>query len=53
MQNERKPSLPQRAGAIGKALIVWLASGSFLAAVVAFFAFSAMGCQGDRIFTGL
>ncbi len=53
MKPETKPVLPQRAGAIGKALIVWLASGSFLAAVVAFFAFSAMGCQGDRIFTGL
>ncbi len=44
MQNERKPSLPQRAGAIGKALIVWLASGSFVVAIIAFFVFSAMGC---------
>lgn len=33
-----------RRGAIGKALIVWLASGSFLAAVVAFFIFAGMGC---------
>ena len=44
METRSKPSLPQRAGAIGKALIVWLASGSFLLAVVAYFAFSAMGC---------
>ncbi len=43
-KREIKAGLPLRAGAIGKALIVWLASGSFLAAVVAFFAFSAMGC---------
>lgn len=33
-----------RRGAIGKALIVWLASGSFLAAVVAFLVFRGMGC---------
>lgn len=50
MQIESKPSvlLPASVrrlhGAIGKALIVWLASGSFLAAVVAYFLFSSMGC---------
>jgi hypothetical protein len=44
MEPQNKPSIPQRAGAIGKALIVWLASGSFVVAVIAFFAFSAMGC---------
>ncbi|HEV2295705.1 MAG TPA: hypothetical protein VGR35_17795 [Tepidisphaeraceae bacterium] len=44
MQTRNTPSLPQRAGAIGKALIVWLASGSLVVAVIAFFVFSAMGC---------
>lgn len=31
-------------GAIGKALIVWLASGSFFAAVIAYLLFAGMGC---------
>ena len=38
------PELRRRHGALGKALIVWLASGSFLAAVAAYFLFGAMGC---------
>jgi len=50
MQTPRKPavllpaSVRRLHGAIGKALIVWLASGSFLAAVAAYFIFSSMGC---------
>ncbi len=44
MKFENRPSLPQRAGAIGKALLVWLGSGSLVVAVIAFFAFSAVGC---------
>ena len=36
--------LRRRHGAIGKALLVWIGSGSFLAAVAAYFLFSAMGC---------
>lgn len=31
-------------GAAGKALIVWLASGSVFAALIAYLIFSAMGC---------
>ena len=37
-------SIPPRRGAIGKALIVWLASGSVGLAIVAFLVFSAAGC---------
>jgi hypothetical protein len=33
-----------RRGAIGKAIIVWIATGSFGAAIVAYLAFGAMGC---------
>jgi hypothetical protein len=33
-----------RRGAIGKALLVWLVTGSFGAALIAFLAFSGMGC---------
>jgi hypothetical protein len=33
-----------RRGAVGKALLVWLVSGSFGLAVVAFVAFKVMGC---------
>jgi hypothetical protein len=34
----------QRKGAAGKAFLVYLGSGSILAAVVAYFVFSGMGC---------
>jgi hypothetical protein len=34
----------ERAGAAGKALIVWLASGSLGLAVIAYLLFSGMGC---------
>jgi hypothetical protein len=37
-------SIPARAGAAGKALIVWLASGSLGLAIVAFLLFKMMGC---------
>lgn len=33
-----------RRGAIGKALLVWLLSGSFGIAVIAFLIFAMMGC---------
>ena len=44
METENRPSLPQRAGAIGKAFLVYLGTGSVLAAVVAYFIFAGMGC---------
>ena len=41
----RRPrSLARRTGAIGKALLVWLVSGSFGLALVAFLVFAMMGC---------
>ncbi len=33
-----------RAGAAGKALIVWLGSGSLVLAIIAYLVFSGMGC---------
>ena len=47
MQHEDKSlrqSIPARVGAIGKALIVYLASGSLGVALVAFLLFKGMGC---------
>lgn len=41
---EAPESIPPRRGAIGKALIVWLASGSLGLAIVAFLLFKGMGC---------
>jgi hypothetical protein len=38
-----RPGL-QRKGAAGKALLVWLASGSLGAALIAYLVFAAMGC---------
>ncbi len=38
------PPARTRRGAIGKALLVWLLSGSLGVAVVAFLIFSMMGC---------
>ncbi len=38
------PSVPTRRGAIGKALIVWLASGSLGVAVIAYLIFAGLGC---------
>lgn len=37
-------SIPPRRGAIGKALIVWLASGSLGLAIIAFLVFAGIGC---------
>lgn len=37
-------SIPPRRGAIGKALIVWLASGSLGLAVVVYLIAAGMGC---------
>jgi hypothetical protein len=39
-----RPSIRARAGAAGKALIVYLASGSIGVALVAFLLFKVMGC---------
>ncbi len=45
-QSSVKPrmSIPARVGAAGKALIVYLATGSVGAALVAFLLFKVMGC---------
>ena len=44
-QETQAPAIGEgRRGAIGKALIVWLATGSLGAAVVAFLVFKGMGC---------
>ena len=43
MVQSRLPARARR-GAVGKALIVWLVTGSFGAAVVAFIALYFMGC---------
>lgn len=44
----RPPASPatdvRRRGAAGKALIVWLVSGSGIAAIIAYLLFSSMGC---------
>ena len=37
-------SFPQRAGAIGKAFLVYLGTGSIGVAIVAFIIFKMMGC---------
>jgi hypothetical protein len=41
---EKPPIVTRARGAIGKAFIVYLGTGSVLAAVVAYFLFSGMGC---------
>jgi hypothetical protein len=38
------PELRRRHGALGKAIIVWLVSGSALAGIAAYFLFGSMGC---------
>ena len=43
-QDDGSQSIPPRRGAAGKALIVWLASGSLGLAIVAFLVFKVMGC---------
>lgn len=44
MRQNPRPSIRARAGAAGKALIVYLASGSIGVALVAFLLFKVMGC---------
>lgn len=49
VQDDAVSSLPtaearRRHGALGKAIIVWLVSGSALAGIAAYFLFGAMGC---------
>lgn len=39
-----RPSLRARAGAIGKAFLVYLGTGSVVAAIVAYLIFAGMGC---------
>jgi hypothetical protein len=41
---QSRPSIPARAGAIGKAFLVYLGTGSVGVAIVAFLVFKAMGC---------
>jgi hypothetical protein len=43
-RDEAPQSIPPRRGAVGKALIVWLASGSLGLAVVAYLIFAGVGC---------
>lgn len=42
-ESHRHESLPRR-GAIGKALLVWIFSGSLGLAIIALIAFGAIGC---------
>ncbi len=44
LSKEVVPAIPPRKGAIGKALIVWLASGSLGLAVIAYLIFAGAGC---------
>ena len=46
MTIEKNPRLspPPRRGAIGKALLVYMGSGSILVAVIAYLIFAGMGC---------
>jgi hypothetical protein len=44
VREDAPQSIPPRRGAIGKALIVWLASGSLGLAVVAYLIFAGAGC---------
>ncbi len=44
MKPESKSSLPQRVGAIGKAFLVYLGSGSVVVAIIAYFIIAGMGC---------
>jgi hypothetical protein len=44
MSNRNASNSVRERGAIGKALIVWLASGSFFAAIIAYLLFAGMGC---------
>ena len=44
MESQHKRPLPQRVGAIGKALLVWLGTGSIGIAIVAYLIFAGMGC---------
>jgi hypothetical protein len=43
-EGKTRVSIPARAGAAGKALIVYLATGSIGAALVAFLLFKGAGC---------
>lgn len=42
--SDQPQTLRARAGAAGKALLVYLGSGSILAAILAYVIFSGMGC---------
>ena len=39
-----KVQVPRSRGAIGKAFLVYLGSGSVVAAIIAYFIFAGMGC---------
>ncbi len=42
--SKQNPNSVRERGAIGKALIVWLASGSVFVAIIAYLLFAAVGC---------
>lgn len=44
MSNRNSTTSVRERGAIGKALIVWLGTGSVFAAIVAYLLFAGMGC---------
>ena len=44
METEKRQSLPQRAGAIGKAFLVYLGTGSIGVAIIAYLIFAGAGC---------
>jgi hypothetical protein len=44
MQDRNQPGARQPRGAVGKALLVYWATGSIVVAVIAYLAFNAMGC---------
>lgn len=44
IEKDAPQSIPPRRGAIGKALIVWLASGSVGLAIIAYLIFAGAGC---------
>ncbi len=44
MELKQHRSLPQRVGAVGKALLVYMGTGSVVVAGIAYLIFSGMGC---------
>ncbi len=44
MKLKQQRSLPRRVGAVGKALLVYMGTGSIVVAGIAYLIFSGMGC---------